>query len=258
MQLEGKTAVVTGGGRGIGAAVAMALAEAGAAVVVAARSKAMLDDVEGRLRNAGHKAWAVPCDVGDPESVRHMSAAAATCLGQVDILVNNAGVAQSAPIHKIDLDDWNHLFQVNVTGTLLCTQVFLPGMVQRGWGRVINIASVAGLSGAKYIAAYSAAKHAVIGFMRSAAAEVAASGVTINAVCPGYVDTDMTRASVAQIVRTTGKSQEEALEAILSMSPQHRLLQPEEVAHAVVALCVDGARGINGQAIVIDGGALLA
>ena len=187
-----------------------------------------------------------------------MSAAAATCLGQVDILVNNAGVAQSAPIHKIDLDDWNHLFQVNVTGTLLCTQVFLPGMVQRGWGRVINIASVAGLSGAKYVAAYSAAKHAVIGFTRSAAAEVAASGVTINAVCPGYVDTDMTRASVAQIVRTTGKSQEEALEAVLSMSPQHRLLQPEEVAHAVVALCVDGARGINGQAIVIDGGALLA
>ncbi|NNG16297.1 MAG: SDR family oxidoreductase, partial [Gemmatimonadales bacterium] len=178
--------------------------------------------------------------------------------GPVDILVNNAGVAQSAPIHRIDLDDWNHLFRVNVTGTLLCTQAFLPGMVERGWGRVINIASVAGLSGAQYVAAYSATKHAVVGFTRSAASEVAASGVTVNAVCPGYVDTDMTQASVAQIVRSTGKSDEDALDAILSMSPQHRLLEPEEVAHAVVALCVDGARGINGQAIVIDGGSLLA
>jgi 3-hydroxybutyrate dehydrogenase len=258
MQLEGRRAVVTGGGRGIGKAVALALAEAGASVVVAARSKAMLDEVEERLRNAGHQAWAVPCDVGDPESVRHLAAAASTCLGQVDILVNNAGIAQSAPIHRIDLDDWNHLFRVNVTGTLLCTQAFLPDMVERGWGRIVNMASVAGLSGAKYVAAYSATKHAVIGFTRSAAAEVATSGVTVNAVCPGYVDTDMTQASVAAIVRTTGMSDEDALEAILSMSPQHRLLEPEEVAHAVVALCVDRARGINGQAIVIDGGSLLA
>ena len=138
--------------------------------------------------------------------------------------------------------------------------VELPSQVSIycGWGRVINIASVAGLSGAKYVAAYSATKHAVIGFTRSLAAEVAHAGVTVNAVCPGYVDTDMTRASIAQIMRTTGLPKEAALEAILALSPQHRLLQPEEVAHAVTALCDAEARGINGQAIVIDGGALLA
>lgn len=258
MRLDGRTAVVTGGGRGIGAAIAEALAQAGASVVVAARSTAKLNEVEQALRDAGHKAWAVACDVGDPESVRHMAAAAKTCLGHVDILVNNAGVAHSAPVKKIELDDWNHLFRVNVTGTLLCSQAFVEDMVQRGWGRVINIASVAGLSGAKYVAAYSATKHAVIGFTRSLAAEVAHAGVTVNAVCPGYVDTDMTRASIAQIMRTTGLPKEAALEAILALSPQHRLLQPEEVAHAVTALCDAEARGINGQAIVIDGGALLA
>lgn len=256
--IEGRTAVVTGGGRGIGAAIAGALADAGAAVVVAGRSAAPLDQMERTLRDAGHKAWAVPCDVGDPASVRRMAAAATTCLGQVDILVNNAGVAHSAPVKRIELSDWEHLFRVNVTGTLLCTQVFLDGMVERGWGRVVNIASVVGLEGAKYVAAYSATKHAVIGFTRSLAAEVAAAGVTVNAVCPGYVDTDMTRASVEQIMRTTGMSDEAALEAILALSPQHRLLHPEEVAHAVVALCADRARGINGQALVIDGGAHLA
>ncbi len=256
--LEGRTAVVTGGGRGIGAAVAGALAEAGAAVVVAARSRASLDQVERGLRDAGYQAWAVPCDVGDPESVQRLAAAATVKLGRVDILVNNAGVAHSAPVKRIELGEWEQLFRVNVTGTLLCTQAFLGGMVERGWGRVVNIASVAGLAGGKYVAAYSATKHAVIGFTRSLAAEVAAAGVTANAVCPGYVDTDMTRASVAQIVRTTGLSRDAALEAILALNPQHRLLQPEEVAHAVVALCGDRARGINGQAIVIDGGALLA
>jgi NAD(P)-dependent dehydrogenase (short-subunit alcohol dehydrogenase family) len=183
---------------------------------------------------------------------------AASRLGPVDILVNNAGTSSSAPLQRLALAEWERLFAVNATGTMLCTQAFLPGMVERGWGRVVNIASVVGLAGGKYTAAYSASKHAVVGFTRSAAAEVAAAGVTVNAVCPGYVDTELTRRSIERIVEKTGRSAEEAREALLSTSPQHRLIAPEEVAHLVLALCHEHARGINSQAIVIDGGGLVA
>jgi NAD(P)-dependent dehydrogenase (short-subunit alcohol dehydrogenase family) len=147
---------------------------------------------------------------------------------------------------------------VNATSTFLCTQALAPGMIERKWGRVVNVASVSGLTGARYIAAYAASKHAVLGFTRCVADELAAHGVTVNAVCPGYVDTDMTRASLERIVRETGRSHEQALEAILSRSPQRRLIRPEEVAHVVVALCDENARGVNGQAIVVDGGGVLA
>jgi NAD(P)-dependent dehydrogenase (short-subunit alcohol dehydrogenase family) len=252
--LAGGTAVVTGGGRGIGEAVAEALAEAGAAVVVAARTVEEIEEVADRLREAGHRAWAVACDVTDEGSVQALAAEATERLGRVDILVNNAGVAGSAPIHRLSLDDWNRFLAVNATGTFLCMRAFLPGMVERGAGRIVNVASVAGLSGARYIAGYSASKHAVIGLTRAVAAEAAASGVTVNAVCPGYVDTGMTRESIARIVEKTGRSAEEALESILGASPQRRLIEPGEVAHAVLALCDEEAKGINGQAVVIDGG----
>ncbi|MFQ5744758.1 MAG: SDR family NAD(P)-dependent oxidoreductase [Acidobacteriota bacterium] len=258
MLLEGKAAVITGGGRGIGAAVAAALAEAGAAVVVAARTKSEIEAVAARLCAGGYQAWAEVCDVTDPGSVDEMSRLASERLGHIDILVNNAGIGSSAPVHKLELEDWNRLMAVNATGTFLCTRAFLGKMVERKWGRIINIASVVGLRGARYIAAYAASKHAVVGFTRCLAAEVAAVGVTANAVCPGYVDTDMTRESVARIERQTGLSGERALQAILEMSPQRRLIAPEEVARAVLNLCDDGARGINGQAIVIDGGGHLA
>ncbi|HXO20631.1 MAG TPA: SDR family NAD(P)-dependent oxidoreductase [Thermoanaerobaculia bacterium] len=258
MNLAGRKAVVTGGGRGIGAAVARALAAEGAAVLVAARSTAEVEGVAAELRAAGHEAWAESCDVTDPAAVAGLARAAGERMGAVDILVNNAGIANSAPLKAITLELWNRTFAVNATGTFLCTQAFTPGMVQRGWGRVVNVASIAGRTGAAYIATYAASKHAVLGFTRSVAAELAPSGVTVNAVCPGYVDTDMTRGSVERIVEKTGRPAEKVLEAIRHTSPQNRLLDAAEVAYLVVCLCDPRAGGINGQAIVQDGGSLLA
>jgi NAD(P)-dependent dehydrogenase (short-subunit alcohol dehydrogenase family) len=256
--IEGKTAVVTGGGRGIGEAIARALAEAGVAVVVASRTAAEVDAVAEAIRAAGGSAWGVACDVTDEESVEALRLEATARLGPVDILVNNAGVSGSAPIHRTSLEEWNRCFAVNATGTFLAMRAFLPAMMERGAGRVVNVASVAGLHGARYIAAYAASKHAVIGLTRSAAAEAAPRGVTVNAVCPGYVDTGMTDASIARIVEKTGRSEEEALALMLGPMPQGRLIEPAEVAHAVLSLCDRGARGVNGQSIVIDGGGLLA
>lgn len=253
MRFSGSAAVITGGGQGIGAAVARALAAEGAAVVVAARTPERIEAVAGAIRSAGGSAWAVRCDVTDPASVRALADAAARHLKAVDILVNNAGVAHSAPLHKITLDDWNRVMAVNATGTFLCTQAFVPGMLARKRGSVVNVASVAGLGGARYIAAYAAAKHAVIGFTRSVAAEVEGTGVTCNAVCPGYVDTEMTRESVARVVATTGKSADDALSAMLAASSQQRLITPEEVAQAVLALCDPRGDRSNGAAVTLAG-----
>jgi len=161
-------------------------------------------------------------------------------------------------LKRIALEDWNRIFAVNVTGTFLCTQAFLPEMVQRKWGRVINVASIAGLTGAPYISAYSASKHAVVGFTRCLAAEVAPSGVTVNTVCPGYVETDMVTESVARIVKKTGISEEKARGSIVDQNPQGRILESEEVSYQIVSLCDSRARGVNGQTIVIDGGGLLS
>ncbi len=258
VDLAGRVAVVTGGGRGIGAAVARALAEAGARVVVSARSSGQIEGVARDLVAAGREARAHPCDVTSEESVSRLLGFAETELGPVDILINNAGVASSAPLRSIDLEEWNRLMSVNATGTFLCTRTFLPGMIAGGWGRVINVASVAGRAGAAYISAYAASKHAVIGFTRSVAAEVAARGVTVNALCPGYVETPMTDESIERIVARTGLPADEARRRLVEMNPQGRLIEPEEVAFLAVALCDPRARGVNGQAIGVDGGALLA
>ncbi len=254
--LRGRGAVVTGGGRGIGAATARALAEAGARVLVAARSVDQVEKTAAGLREAGHEAWSSACNVTDEAEVERLVRTAAERVGAVDILVQSAGMAFSAPLHRTMLAEWEEIFRVNVTGTFLCTRAFLPDMIGRKWGRVVHVASVAGLAGAKYISAYAASKHAVVGFTRSVAAEVAPFGVTVNAVCPGYVDTAMTRESVARIAAKTGRSETEALAAVVAANPQGRLIEPGEVARAVTWLCEEEARGVSGRTIVIDGGSL--
>jgi NAD(P)-dependent dehydrogenase (short-subunit alcohol dehydrogenase family) len=256
--LSGRKAVITGGGRGIGAAVARSLAMQGAAVLVAARTRKQVDECAAALRDEGHEAWSAAVDVADPQSVQALAAEATARLGQVDILVNNAGIASSAPIKSLELEEWNRIMTVNATGTFLCTKAFVVAMAARGWGRVVNVASVASRVGAPYISAYTASKHAVLGFTRAIAAEMSGKGVTVNAVCPGYVDTDMTVESVARVVERSRLSKEEALSAILKTVGQKRLISPDEVAHLVTSLCAEQSGGVTGQAIVIDAGGLLA
>lgn len=249
--LAGRGAVVTGGGRGIGAAIARALAAAGAGVVVSSRTASEIEAVAAAIRSGGGRAWAVPADVTREESVSALATAARSHLGAVDILVNSAGEGGSAPFHKILLAEWNAMLAVHATGTFLGTRAFAPAMTERKWGRVVNVASVAGLEGGRYIAHYSAAKHAVIGFTRSVALELEGSGVTINAVCPGYVDTPMTERTLANVQARAGLDRERALAAILATTGQERLIAPDEVAAAVLSLCREDADGTNGQVIVL-------
>jgi 3-hydroxybutyrate dehydrogenase len=254
----GSVAVVTGAGRGIGRAIALAMARHGARVVVASRPGPAPDEVVAAIAAAGGEAVTVACDVTSAVSVTAAFAEARQRLGPIDILVNNAGVAGSAPVLKIDEDEWARTIAVNLTGTFRCTQAALPDMIARGRGRIINIASVAGRVGYAYTAAYCAAKHGVLGFTRAVALEVARKGVTINAICPGWVDTDMTTASIARIVKATGRTAGQAREAIEAMNPQRRLIRPEEVAAVAVFLAGEDAHGITGQAIDVDGGEVMA
>ena len=249
----GRVAVVTGAGRGIGAATARALSDAGLGVVLAARTREQVERQAAELAAMGRQARAVVCDVTSEGSVETLSREAGE-LGAVAILVNNAGAAGSMPIARTTLDDWNRLIAVNATGAFLCTRAFLPGMLDRGWGRVVNVSSTAGLTGGRYLAAYAAAKHALLGLTRSAAAEVAGSGVTVNAVCPGFVDTGMTTETVERIVAKTGRSREDALAAALASAGQERLISVDEVAVAVMSLAaLDAVHPPNGEALVLDG-----
>ncbi|HEY9281882.1 MAG TPA: SDR family NAD(P)-dependent oxidoreductase [Pyrinomonadaceae bacterium] len=257
--LEGKVALVTGAGRGIGRAVALALAREGASVTLVARTAAEVERAAREIADECRIATAhAVCDVSERASVERAFDAARERFGRdPDILVNNAGVAESAPLVKTSDELWQRHLAINLTGTFYCTRAALPAMVGRGWGRVINVASIAAKTGAPYIAAYSASKHGVLGLTRSAALEVARKGVTVNAICPGYVDTDMTARAVSNIEAATGRSAADALEAITSMSAQRRLVTPEEVAALALLLASEAGRGITGQAINVDGGSVL-
>ncbi|WP_322404917.1 SDR family NAD(P)-dependent oxidoreductase [Massilia luteola] len=248
--LTGKHAVVTGASRGIGLAIARALLAQGARVTLMARDAAALEAAAAGL--AGGTAWQT-LDVTDAAGVAQAFARA----GAVDILVNNAGQAASAPFGRTDDALWQRMLDVNLTGAYHCIQAALPGMVDGGWGRIVNVASTAGLTGYRYVAAYCAAKHGLVGLTRALALEVAQRGVTVNAVCPGYTETDIVADAVANIVRTTGRSAEQARAGLAAVNPQGRLVQPDDVAHAVAWLCMPGAAAMNGQAIAVAGGEVM-
>jgi 3-hydroxybutyrate dehydrogenase len=260
MKLQNRLALITGGGRGIGRAIALSFAREGAKVALVARTQLEITKAAEEIgRETGAGTFSFTCDVSDSQSVDRAFAAITEHFAQSpDIVVNNAGVAESSPFAKTSDQLWHRIIEINLSGTFFCTRAALPGMLQRQWGRIINIASIAGRTGAPYVAAYTASKHGVIGLTRSLALEVALKGITVNAICPGYVETDMAQYAVDNIVETTGMTVDEALAALKSTSPQRRLMSADEVAAVALLLASDEGRGINGQAINVDGGAVLS
>lgn len=257
MRLKDQIALVTGGGRGIGRSIALALASEGAEVAVAARTRSDVEAVRKEIEGLGRRAFAAQCDVTDREQVARLVRDVRENLGPITILVNNAGMAASAKTVEMDDALWEQILRVNLTGTYLCTKAVLPMMLDQGYGRIINIASTGGKVGFLYSAAYCASKHGVLGFTRALALEVARQGITVNAICPGFAETAMTDESIRRIVEKTGRSPDAARHALEGLSPQRRLIQPDEVAAVAVMLACPEAGGIHGQAINVDGGAVM-
>lgn len=253
--LAGTHALVTGAGRGIGAAIAARLATEGARVTLLGRTRDALEHTAQRLaaKHPDSVAGVVCCDVTDTGAF----AAAVQAMPRVDVLVNNAGQAASAPALRTSDALWAQMLAVNLTAPFTCTRAVLPGMLDAGWGRVITIASTAALRGYPYVAAYAAAKHGVLGFTRALALELATKGVTVNAVCPGFTDTELLRESVANIMQRTGRSEAEARATLAALNPQQRFITPEDVAHVVVGLCAPAAGSLTGLAIPVSGGEVM-
>ena len=247
---EGKHAVVTGGGSGIGAAIARSLASAGATVTIMGRNDDKLRAVADEISSARQVA-----DVTDREQVATAFANAVAENGEVNILVNNAGVAEAVPFSKMQDELWDHTIAVNLTGTYNCTRMVTDAMLAAGSGCIINIASTAALTGYAYISAYNAAKHGVLGFTRSLALEFAKKGITVNAVCPGYTNTEMVENALNKIMATTGRTREQAFADVVKSNPQGRLIEPEEVADTVMWLCQQAS--VTGQAIAVAGGEVM-
>ncbi len=242
-------AVITGGASGIGEAIAERLAETGMRITLMGRDPERLSATARRLESASQQV-----DITDPDSVRQGFSAAVQVNGPISILVNNAGSAESSPFSKMDDEMWDRMLAVNLTGTYLCTRAVVGAMSRAGFGRIINIASTASQKGYAYVSAYCAAKHGVLGLTRSLALEMVRKGVTVNAVCPGFTDTDLVARSLDTIVESTGKSREQALAELVKNNPQGRLIQPQEVAETVVWLCGEHSGSITGQAIAVAGG----
>ncbi|RWN14616.1 MAG: SDR family oxidoreductase [Mesorhizobium sp.] len=248
--IAGKHALVTGGGSGVGRAIALALAAAGIDVTICGRREAELTEVAGE----NGRIFGIAADVTDEVAMAALYETAQAARGPFDIVVANAGMAGSAPAHKTALSEWQRTLDVNLTGAFLTVKPALAGMAARKTGRIVFIASTAGLKGYAYVASYVAAKHGVVGLMRALAAETAKSGITVNAVCPGFVETEMLEESIQRIIEKTGRSVEQARSSLASTNPQGRFIQPDEVAAAVLWLCGDAAQSITGQAISISGG----
>jgi NAD(P)-dependent dehydrogenase (short-subunit alcohol dehydrogenase family) len=257
-RLSGRHAIVTGGGTGIGLAVARRLSAEGADLVLMGRRLEPLQNAARDIAAAtGGKVEAISCDVTSEDSVAEAFKQARAAFGPVRILVNNAGAAKSGPLARMDLASWQDMLSVNLTGVFLCIKAAMPDFKGADFGRVVNIASTAGLTGYAYVSGYCAAKHGVVGLTRSLALEMARSNVTVNAVCPGYTETEIVATSIRTIVEKTGRDPEAARAELVAVNPQGRLVQPDEVAETVSFLCQDGARSINGQAIAVAGGEVM-
>lgn len=248
--LVGKHALVTGGGTGVGAAIARNLAAEGARISLAGRRREPLEATAAEISDAA----VVQADVTDEAAVREMFEAARAAHGPVDILVANAGAAESAALKNTSLDQWEQMLSVNLTGSFLCAREALTDMLESNHGRIVFVSSTAGLKGYPYVAAYCAAKHGVVGLTRAMAIELAKTGITVNAVCPGFTETPLLVDSIAKIVEKTGRSEADARKSLAASNPQGRFVQPDEVAASVVWLCGPGAGSVTGQAISISGG----
>jgi 3-hydroxybutyrate dehydrogenase len=248
VKLKGKVALITGASRGIGLAIAKAFAAEGAKIALCSRNES---EIKLTAQSIGNKTLALGCDVCNPDQVKDMVDRTVKHHGKIDILVNNAGDAVSAPVLKTDLSLWDKMINTNLTSVFLCTRAALPYMIEQKAGRIVNISSIAGKMGGKYIAAYSSAKHGVIGYTRCVALEAAEYHITCNAICPGYVDTPMTERSIKNISDKTGVSVNQARRIIENENAQRRLIKPEEVASVAVFLASDEAAGITGEAVNI-------
>lgn len=247
-------ALVTGGGQGIGAAVARAMTTQGMRVTILGRR---INVIQAMADLDPENLFAVAADVTDPDQVDAALKLSESRFGPVEVLINNAGQAQSAPFLKMDMNLWQQMLSVNLTGTMICSQAVLPSMLKSGWGRIVNVASTAGQIGYAYVSAYCAAKHGVLGLTKSLALELATKGITVNAVCPGFTETDLVRESIDRVVAKTGRTPEQAMAEFVKTNPQGRLVQPEQVADAVIWLCSEGASAVTGQAISVSGGEVM-